>query len=174
MKKGMILALGIALLAGCGSQANKGSGIPVEPKWKGLPYRLALDTKSGTPNPATLSIPAIKFTANPDSLETRAILVMRFTVPGGAGKEPVQHRMVGTPADVRGETGALPADYLDRTSKAMADYLAAYCVEGKVSASAALARSSLSPQAGDAEVDTKRLSDWLPFEIMVKKPHKKC
>jgi hypothetical protein len=38
----------------------------------------------------------------------------------------------------------------------------------------ALARSSLSPNAADSEVDEKRLSDWLPIEVVFKNPHPKC
>jgi hypothetical protein len=37
-----------------------------------------------------------------------------------------------------------------------------------------LARSSVKPQADEAEVDAKRLSDWVPFEAVFKKPHSKC
>jgi hypothetical protein len=38
----------------------------------------------------------------------------------------------------------------------------------------ALARSSLSPQATVAQADDKRLSDWLPLELVYKNPHSKC
>jgi hypothetical protein len=37
-----------------------------------------------------------------------------------------------------------------------------------------LARSSLSSQAGDAEINAKRLSDWLPIELVFKNPHPHC
>ncbi len=58
MRKGIILAIGgLLLLVGCGNQADKGPGIPVGPKWKGLPYRLAFDTKAGKPNPSGVTIP---------------------------------------------------------------------------------------------------------------------
>ena len=175
MRKGIILAIGgLLLLAGCGTQGDKGAGIPIQPKWKGLPYRLAFDTKAAKPNPAGITIPAVKFTANPDALETRALLVMRFAASGAADKEPVEHRMIGAPVDIHGEEGTLPADYMDRTSKGLSEYLGAYCIQGKVNLSVALARSSLNPQAGDAEVDAKRLSDWLPIEVVFKNPHSKC
>ncbi|HUD13935.1 MAG TPA: hypothetical protein VMQ56_09805, partial [Terracidiphilus sp.] len=79
MKKGMILVIGgLLLLAGCGNQGNKGAGIPVGPKWKGAPYRIAFDTKAPKPSPTGMNIPAVKFTANPDDLETRADLVVKF------------------------------------------------------------------------------------------------
>ena len=175
MRRGIILAIGgLLLLAGCGNQGDKGAGIPIQPKWKGLPYRLAFDTKAAKPNPAGITIPAVKFTANPDALETRAILVMRFAAAAAAGKEPVEHRMIGAPVDIHGEEGTLPADYMDRAGKGLAEYLGAYCIQGKVNLSVAIARSSLNPQAGDAEVDAKRLSDWLPIEVVFKNPHPKC
>jgi hypothetical protein len=47
-------------------------------------------------------------------------------------------------------------------------------VKGKIKLSVALARSSLSSQAGDAEIDSKRLTDWLPIEIVFKNPHPTC
>lgn len=176
MKKGVILviglAVGLALLAGCGNQGNKSSGVPAEPKWKGAPYRLALDTNASKPNQTAVIIPPVKYTANPEALETRAILVMRFTATGGA--DQTQHLMIGNAVDIRGEEGALPADYLDRASKSLSDYLGARCIQGKVKVSVALARSSVKPLAEDAEVDAKRLSDWLPFEVVAKKPRSKC
>jgi len=174
VRKGVILAFGLALLAGCGNQGNKSSNVSAEPKWKGLPYRLTLDTKASKPNPAAITIPPVNYTANPDALETRAILVLRFAGPAAADTDSVNHLIIGTPMDIRGEQGAIPADYLDKAGKGLSDYLVAHCVQGNVKISMALARSSVKPQAQDAEVDAKRLSDWLPFEIVFKKPHLKC
>lgn len=166
---------GLGLLAGCENGGGKAAGIPVQPKWKGEPYRIAFDTKAtAKPNPAVIQLPAVKFTANPEALETRALLVMRFSAAPKGAEEPVMHRMIGAPVDIKGEEGTLPADYMDRASKGLAEYLAAYCVQGKVNLSVALARSSLNPQAGDGEVDAKRLSDWLPTEVEYKDPHSKC
>ena len=181
MRKGMILAFGLILLAGCGPQGNKSSSAPAEPKWKGAPYRLTLDTKANDvqannkkakANPAAIAIPPVKYTANPDALETRAVLVIRFAATTGSDQD--SHLIIGTPLDVRGADGALPADYLERASKGLSDYLAARCIQGNVKISVALARSSLKPQANDAEVDGERLSDWVPFEAVFKKPHSKC
>lgn len=168
MRKGIFVSIGaLALLMGCGKAADK--GIPIEPKWKGAPYHIAFDTPPAKPNPAGITIPGVKYTANPEALETRALLVMRFGVSGAA--DDAQHRMVGAPVDIKGEEGALPADYMDRINKGLAEYLGSYCVKGKVTLSVALARSSLNPQAGDGEMDAKRLSDWLPIELVFKNPH---
>jgi len=174
VRKAMILAFGLALLAGCGNQGNKSSSAGAEPKWKGAPYRLTLDTKVNKPNPAVIAIPPVKYTANPDALETRAVLVIHFTAAGAADNDQVPHLMIGTPLDVRGPEGTLPADYLDKASKGLSDYLGAHCIQGNVKISVALAKSSIKPQAGDVEVDAKRLSDWMPFEVVFKKPHSKC
>jgi hypothetical protein len=174
VRRGMILAIGLTLLAGCGSQGNKSSSVPTEPKWKGAPYRLTLDTKASKPNPSVIAIPPVAYTANPDALETRAVLVMRFAGPAAADSDPVNHLMIGQPVDIRGDQGTLPASYLDTASKSVSDYLVAHCIQGNVKISLALARSSVKPLAEDAEVDQKRLSDWVPFNVVFKKPHLKC
>lgn len=175
VRKGIILAIGaLALLVGCGNQGDKGGGIPVGPKWKGAPYRIEFDTQAGKLSPAGVTIPAVKYTANPDALETRASLVVRFDASEATKNAPVANRMIMAPVDIHGPEGALPADYMDRASKGLSTYLGAYCIKGKVKISVALARSSLNPQAGDAEVDAKRLSDWLPTEVEFKNPHPKC
>ena len=175
VRKCIILAFAsLAFLAGCGNPENKAAGIPVQPKWKGLPYRLEYDAKAVKPNPAVVTIPPVKFTANPEALETRALLVFKFASPGAAGQDPVERLMIGAPLDIKGEDGTVPSDYMGRASKGLSEYLDSYCVQGKISVSAALARSSLNPQAGIAEVDQKRLSDWQPTEIVYKNPHLKC
>jgi hypothetical protein len=174
VRKGMILAIGLVLLAGCKNQGNKSSGVSAEPKWKGAPYRLTLDTKAIKPNQASVAIPSVNYTANPDALETRAILVMRFSGPAETNADPVPHLMIGNPVDIHGEQGTLPADYLDKASKSLSDYLTAHCIQGNVKISVALARSSVKSQADDTEVNAKRLSDWMPFEVVFKKPHLKC
>ncbi|MGO9434225.1 MAG: hypothetical protein ACLPH3_02175 [Terracidiphilus sp.] len=184
MRNGIIWAIGLALgglalLAGCGDQGTKAPGIPVGPKWKGAAYRIAFDTKAAMPNPSGLTIPAIHYTANPEALETRATLVVRFDPTGAksnqpASDQPVNDQMMVGPFDISGAEGAVPADYMDVADKGLARLLGAYCMKGKIKISVALARSSLSPQPGDAEVNTKRLSDWLPIEIVFKNPHPKC
>ena len=175
MRKGIILAIsGLALLAGCGNQGDKASQVPLVPKWKGAPYRLAFDTKAAKPNPAGVTIPGIKYTANPDALEKRASLVVQFDVSGATKAGPMMNKMIMFPVDISGAEGALPADYMAAADKDLSRFLGAYCIKGKVKISVALANSSLSSQAGDAEVDAKRLSDWLPIEVVFKNPHPKC
>ena len=174
MRRFMILAIGLVLLAGCGNQGNKSSGASVEPKWKGAPYRLTLDTRAIKPNQTAVSIPPVNYTANPDAMETRAVLVMRFAGPAATDRDPVTHLMIGAPVDIRGEQGSLPAEYLDTASKGLSDYLISHCIQGNVKILLALARSSVKLQADDAEVDAKRLSDWTPYEVVFKKPHSKC
>ena len=175
MRKGIILAIvGLALLTGCGNQGDKASNVPVKPKWQGAPYHIAFDTQAAKPNPAGVTIPAIKYTANPDALEKRASLVVRFDASADTKNEPLMNRMIMAPVDIAGAEGALPADYMDAANKDLSRFLGAYCIKGKVKISVALASSSLSSQAGDAEVDAKRLSDWTPIEVVFKNPHPKC
>lgn len=175
MRKGIIAAIGaLVLLVGCGNQGDKGPGIPVGPKWKGPTYRIAFDTQAPKPDPAGITIPAVKFTANPDALETRATLVIRFDTSGAKKATQPMDQMVIGPFDIHGEEGTLPSDYLDTADKGLARMLAAYCMKGKIKMNVAIARSSLSPQAPDSEVNAKLLSAWLPIEVEFKNPHPKC
>jgi hypothetical protein len=82
--------------------------------------------------------------------------------------------MIMPPLDISGAEGALPAAYMGEADKDLSTFLGTYCAKGKIKLSVALARSSLSSQALDAEVDAKRLSDWLPIELVFKNPHPKC
>ncbi len=138
------------------------------------PYHIAADAKAAKPNPAGITIPAIKFTANPKALEKRASLVVRCNVPGATKDEPQMSQLIMVPTDISGAEGVLPADYMDAADRGLASFLGAYCVKGKVNISVALARSSLTIRAENAEVDAKRLSDWLPIEVVFKNPHPKC
>jgi hypothetical protein len=63
---------------------------------------------------------------------------------------------------------------MDIANRDLSKFLGAYCMKGKVKLSVALARSSLSNQARDSEIDAKRLSDWLPIEVVFKNPHPTC
>jgi len=169
-----MFAIGAVLLvAGCGTPEDK-PNIPATPKWKGAPYRIAFDSKAPKPNPAGVTIPAIRFTANPDMLEKRATLVLRFDSTVVTKDRPVINQMIMAPADISGQEGALSADYMNAVDKELGNLLGSYCVKGKVKISVALARSSLSMQAGEAEIDNKRLSDWIPTEVVFKNPHRGC
>ena len=175
MRNGIILALaGLALLAGCGNQQDKASNIPVTPKWQGAPYHIAFDTQATKPNSAGITIPTVKYTANPEELESRASLVVRFDTSGATKQGPMMNQMIMAPVDIHGAEGALPADYMDLADKGLSRFLGAYCIKGKIKISVALARSSLTSQAADAEVDSKRLSDWLPIELVFKSAHPAC
>ena len=171
MRKIVILAVGgVLLLAGCGNQDKKDAGIPVAPKWKGEPYRLEFDTKAAKADPTGITIPPVKYTANPNALETRAIVVLKFT----AENDSTEHLIVGSPLDIRGVDGSLPNDYMDRAKNGLSDYLVAHCIKGKVELNIALARSSLAYQSTMVQADAKRLSDWMPLELTYKNPHPKC
>ncbi len=176
MKRGILLALGgLILLAGCDVSSKPAATIPVTPKWKGQPYRIAFDKPDAKPNPAGVTIPAVKYTANPDALERRATLVVRFdnsTAKSPAGA-PTVNKMIMAPVDIKGEEGTLSADYMSAADKGLASILGAYHMNGKIKISVALARSSLTSAAGDTEVDQKRISDWLDGEVTFKNPHPK-
>jgi hypothetical protein len=175
LRKSIILAIGgLAFLAGCGHQGDQASNAPAKPKVKGLPYHIVFDTKPAKPNPAGVTIPAINYTADPDSVEKRAVLVVRFDASAATKSAPVSNQMIMYPADMAGTEGALPADYMDAADKDLSRYLAPYCIKGKIKIIVALASSALSRTAGEDEVDTKRLSDWMPIEVEFKNPHPKC
>ena len=175
MRKNIVLLIGgLALLAGCGNQGDKAPNASVKPKPKGPPYQIAFDTKAVKPIPAGVTIPIIKYTADPDALERRAILVVKFDASAATKHGPIMNQMIMAPADISGTEGALSADYMNAADKDLARFLGAYCVKGKIKISVALARSSLGSQSGDAEIDAKRLSDWLPIEVDFKNPHPAC
>ena len=175
MRKAILLAMGgLVFLAGCGSKGDKAANVPATPKWKGAPYRIEFDTQVAKPNPAGVTIPIIKFTANPDALEKRASMVVKFDTSGATKQGPMMNQIIMGGVDISGAEGALPADYMGEADKALARFLGAYCIKGKVKISVALTRSSLTSHADDAEVDAKRLSDWLPIEVTFKNPHPGC
>src|SRR5208337_2225472 len=119
---------------------DKASNAPVTPKWKGAPYHIAFDTQAAKPNPAGVTIPVIKYTADPDALEKRVLLVVRFDASGVTKQGPIANQMVMPPVDISGAEGALPADYMDLADKELSKYLAAYCVKGKIKITVAIAR----------------------------------
>lgn len=173
MRKGIIVAIGtLAFLAGCGSPADKPASVPATPKWQGAPYRIAFDKPPAKPTPEGITIPAIKYTANPDALERRATLVLRFDPSAVKTDKEVINQMIIAPVDIPGAEGTLPADYMDVVNKDMSGLIGAYCVKGKVKVSVAFARSSLSSTANGDEIEQKRMSDWTPIELDFK--HPKC
>ena len=170
MRKTILLALaGLAVLAGCKEQ-SKEAGIPVA-TWKGAPYHLAFDTQAA--RPGTL-LPAIKFTANPDMLEKRAVLVVRYDDSVVKKTDQPVDQIILPPVDIAGTDGSLPAGYIDSANKDLARLLGAYCVKGNVPVKVRLTRSSLSTTAGAAEIESKALSDWTPIEINFKNTHPGC
>jgi hypothetical protein len=180
VKKGIIFTIGVLVfLAGCGNQ-NKTPGIPLRPKWHGGPaYHIAFDTQPTKPNKSGITIPPIKYTADPnappDALEKRATLVVRIDTSSLAKKQPqMMDQIIMGAVDISGAEGALPADYMDATDKSLATLLEEYCINGKVKISVVLTRSSLSSTAGNAEIEDKRLSDWLPIELVFKSPLRAC
>ena len=174
-KEIIVLALGgMALLAGC-DMGDKTAKAPAAPKWKGARYHIAFDTKATKPNPTGVTIPTVTYEANPAlEFETRTTLVIRFETPGAEKDRPVANKMIMAPVDIHGATGELPADYMEIANKDLSRFLGAYCMKGKIKLDVALARSSLTNRASDAEVDVKRLSDWLPVEVDFKNPHANC
>jgi hypothetical protein len=175
VKRAIFMALGgLMLVAGCNSKTDTTAGIPVGPKWKGLPYRLAFDAKAPKPNPAGIALPGVNFTANPDALERRATLVVRFDASGIKTDKLIVNQIILAPFDISGADGKLSEDTLNIADQGLARLTGAYCMKGKVKVSVALARSSLNPGAEDAEINDKRLSDWLPTEVVIAKPHTGC
>lgn len=175
MKKALLLAMGgVLLLAGCGPQTKENAGIPATPKWKGAPYRLTFDTKEAKRNPAGITIPAIKFTANPDALESRVTMVVRYDSSEVKSSNLIINQVILAPFNISGAEGTLSADTMDAADKSLAGLLSAYCMKDKVKVSVALVRSSLSPSPEDGEIDAKRLSDWATTEVPYKNLKKGC
>ena len=174
MRTGIVCSIiALAAIAGCSNQTTQ-TNVPATPKWKGLPYHISFDAPPAKPNPSGLTIPPIKYTANPDALERRAVLVVQFDTSSVKRDSPVADQMIMAGVDMSGTDGALPADYMDVASKELAKQLGSYCMNGKIKISVALARSSLPITANDDQVNAKRLSDWLPTELVFKNPHPKC
>lgn len=164
VKKAMLLAMSaVLLLAGC--ESKKQAGIPVTPKWKGPAYRLAFDTKAPQPNPSGLSLPGVKWTANPDELETRGVLVVRYDSSGVKSNNLIVDQVILGATDMKGAEGQFSDDYIKLADQGIAHLLDIYKVKGKVKVQVLLTRSSISPSAGPDEIKNKAISDWITTEV---------
>jgi hypothetical protein len=82
--------------------------------------------------------------------------------------------MIMGPVEMPDSTGSLPASYLDSADKGLGKLLANACKKGPLKVKVVLVRSSIRPDAGDGEIDAKRLSDWVTTDVAFKNPHPKC
>jgi hypothetical protein len=161
----------LVLLAGCNNQSPK---IVIPPKWQGAAYHLSFGAAPAKPNPAGLTIPAIKYVADPEQLETRADLVIKIDTSTLKIKGTMMDEMAMGAVDISGAEGQLPDGYVDKASTDLSKMLQAYCVKGKVNISVALTRSSIPMNPTDDQINAKRLSDWTPIALDFKNPHPKC
>ena len=175
MRNGLVVAIaGLGFLAGCGNWGNKPYDVSAAAKWK-IPYHIEFDTKAAPSNPSGLTLPAVIYTANPKAIERRASLVVRFDASGVKGDKPGQNQIIMSPFDVPGSAGSLSATTMDLVNGKVAKLLVDRCVNGKVKLTLALVRSSIKPDATEAEINAKRLSDWITTEVVFKNPRsKKC
>jgi hypothetical protein len=174
LRKAIILAIGgLVFLAGCGDVGSKAPNAPAPAKPK-VPYRIEFDTKAAKPNPAGATLAAINYTANTQVLERRAVLVVRLDATEAKKVQSSMDQMIMGPVDIPDNAGTLPANYMDSANKGLAKMLGAACVKGTVKVNVVLVRSSIKPDAGESEINEKRLTEWLPTEVVFKNPHPKC
>jgi hypothetical protein len=177
MRKGYALLVAALLgLGGCNvDPGKKASEVPEKAKSK-PPYHLDFETKVAKPTPAGVAIPAVSYTGNPKALEKRAVLVVKFDGAGFKNDQPGKDSLMLPPVDLPGTGGTLPQNYMDQADVALGKLLAGYCYKGTAKVSLALVRSSIKPGPTDADIDAKRLSNWLPVEVVFKNPnsHPKC
>lgn len=171
MNRLILLAIGgMVLVAGCDT-GDSGTKTPAPAKFK-APYRIEFGTAAAKPNPAGVAIPAINYTAVSKAVEKRAALIVRLDSSGE--NKPARDQMIMGPVDIPDVAGTLPAGYMDQADKGLGKLLADACMKGPVKIKVILVRSSIKPDAGDAEIDAKRLTEWLPTEVVFKNPHPKC
>lgn len=174
MRTGILLAIGgLAFLAGCGDIGNTPPKAEVKAPPK-PPYQLEFDAKTPKPTPVGIALPGIRYTANTQALERRTALVVRFEAPDSPNGQPARNQMIMAAVDTPDTGGSLPASYIDSADKGLATMLKAACMNGKVKVKVVLVRSSIKPDADDGEIDEKRLSDWVPIDVVFKNPHPKC
>lgn len=177
MRKGYVLLIaGLVCIAGCNVDPGKKAADTTEKAKSKPPYHLEFETKVAKPTPAGVAIPAVSYTGNPKALEKRAVLVLKFDGTGVKNDQPVKDRIVLPPVDIPGTGGTLPQNYMDKADLELGKLLSGYCYKGTAKVSLALVRSSIKPGPTDADIDAKRLSDWLPAEVTFKNPnaHPKC
>ena len=88
------------------------------PKWKGPAYRLAFDTNPAKPNPAGIALPGIKFTANPEALERRVTLVVRYDSSEVKSDNLIINQVILAPFDISGATAHSPPTPWTRPTRA--------------------------------------------------------
>ncbi len=84
------------------------------------------------------------------------------------------NKMIMAPVDILARRAPFPRITWMRPTRDLSKFLGAYGMKGKIKISVALARSSLIQPGRDGELNAKRLSDWLPVEVVFKNPHPKC
>lgn len=174
MRKGIIFAVaGCVFLAGCGELGNKPYQPPDTSKAKPL-YHLDFDNRPVKPNPAGVTLPTISYTANTKTRERRAVLVVRFDSSGVKNCPPGKDRVILGPVDIPDTAGVLPPNYMDSAAKALAKLLGNFCIKGTAKVTVVLVRSSIKPNADEAEINAKRLSEWVGTDVVFKNPHPKC
>ena len=174
MKNGILIPIGaLAFLVGCNNQQNSNYSMKLQPKWQGAPYHIAFDTPPAKPNAAGITIPDVKYTANPNMLENRACLVVRFDPPAGVGDgQTVMNQVIMGPVDIKGTAGMLDPDYMGAADEALARLLSVYKIKGNVKVSVLLARPLLS-NAGESQIRENSLSDWTATNLVYEAGHAK-
>src|SRR3954471_17467289 len=156
----LLLITGLMCLGGCNlDPGNKASDAPEKAKSK-PPYHLDFETKAVKPTPAGVAIPPVSYTGNPQALEKRACLVVKFEGAGVKNDQPGKDRLVLPPVDLAGSGGTLPQNYMEQADVVLGKLLAGYCYKGAAKVSLALVRSSIKPGPSDTDIDAKRLSEW--------------
>ena len=172
MKSIVLLAVcAMALFTGCGDVGDT-TPKPAAPAKIKPPYTIEFAPAAAKPGPAGVAIPAINYAAISKTLERRASLIVRLDATGP--NKPARDQMIMGPVDIPDPQGTLPANYMNQANDGLSKLLTAACMKGPVKIKVVLVRSSIKPDAGDGEIDAKRLSEWLPGEVVFKNPHPKC
>lgn len=170
MKKAILSSLiALAFLAGC--QTGKK---PAPAKWEGPPYRLTISAQPVQASSAGITLPPIYYKANPEAIQTRANLVMRVDTSGVKRPGKITDQLLLMPTDISGTQGSLSNTYLTTASGELTKMLTAYCMKGKIKVNIALVKSSIMMSATNAQVDSRRLSDWQVIEVDFKNPNPRC